>query len=83
MVLLNYPHLSLHGTKKIICVCVYVTLSLLMYCKMDALGIVGCGGLLQHSDRRWLTEYSRKIETYDALSAEMWRMYMGMQLAWR
>jgi len=61
MVLLNYPHLSLHGTKRIICV--YVTPSLLMYCKMDSLRIAGRGGLLRDSDGRWQTEYSRKIVT--------------------
>jgi ribonuclease HI len=49
----------------------------------DTLVLAGCGGLLPDADGRWLTGYSRKIGTCDALSAEMCRMYLGMQLAWR
>jgi hypothetical protein len=49
----------------------------------DSLGHAGCGGLLQNSDDSWLKGYSHKIETYDALCAEIWGMYLGMQLAWR
>ncbi|GAU42748.1 hypothetical protein TSUD_77850 [Trifolium subterraneum] len=43
----------------------------------------GCGGLFRNSDGRWIKGYARKIGTCDALSAEMWGMYLGMQLAWR
>ncbi|GAU41583.1 hypothetical protein TSUD_271920 [Trifolium subterraneum] len=49
----------------------------------DTLELAGCGGLLRDSNGRWLTGYSRKIGTCDSLSAEMWGMYLGMQLAWR
>ena len=49
----------------------------------DTLSIAGCGGLLRNSDGRWLQGYSRKIGACDALSAEMWGMYLGMKLAWR
>ncbi|PNX97212.1 nucleic acid binding protein [Trifolium pratense] len=49
----------------------------------DSLELAGCGGLLCDSDGRWLTRYSRKIGTCDALGAEMWGMYLGMQIAWR
>jgi ribonuclease HI len=46
-------------------------------------GLAGCGGLLRNSDGRWLKGYSHKIGTCDALCAEMWGMYLGMQLARR
>ncbi|CAJ2648154.1 unnamed protein product [Trifolium pratense] len=49
----------------------------------DSLGLAGCGGLFRNSDGRWLKGYSHKIGTCDALCAEMWGMYLGMQLAWR
>jgi len=49
----------------------------------DSLGLAGCGGLFRNLDGRWIKGYSQKIGTYDALCAEMWGMYLGMQLAWR
>ncbi|MCI46118.1 ribonuclease H protein, partial [Trifolium medium] len=49
----------------------------------DSLELAGCGGLQRDSDGRWLTGYSRKIGTCDALGTEMWGMYLGMQIAWR
>ncbi|KAK2452886.1 TMV resistance protein N [Trifolium repens] len=49
----------------------------------DSLGLVVCGGLFRNSDGRWIKGYSRKIGTCDALSDEMWGMYLGMQLSWR
>jgi hypothetical protein len=30
-----------------------------------------------------MKEYARKIETYNALCAEMWGMYLEMKLTWR
>jgi ribonuclease HI len=45
--------------------------------------LAGYSGLLRDSDDRWLTRYSRKIGTCDAISAEMWGCTLGMQLAWR
>lgn len=49
----------------------------------DSLGLAGCGGLIRNSDGRWLKGYTRKIGNCDAFCAEMWGMYLGMQLAWR
>jgi ribonuclease HI len=49
----------------------------------DSLGLAGCGGLFRNSEGRWIKGYARKIGTCDALSAEMWGMYLRMQLAWR
>ncbi|MCI27885.1 non-LTR retroelement reverse transcriptase, partial [Trifolium medium] len=50
----------------------------------DSLGLAGCGGLFLKLDGGWIKGYySRKIGTCDTLSAEMWGMYLGMQLAWR
>ena len=47
----------------------------------DSLGLAGCGGLFWNSEGRWIKGYARKIGTCDALSAEMWGMYLGIQLA--
>ncbi|KAK2400076.1 TMV resistance protein N [Trifolium repens] len=49
----------------------------------DSLGLAGCGSLFWNSEGRWIKEYTRKIGTCDALSVEMWGMYLRMQLAWR
>ncbi|PNX76496.1 ribonuclease H [Trifolium pratense] len=49
----------------------------------DSFDLAGCGGLFRKSDDRLIKGYSRKIGTYDAFSAEMWGMYLGMQLALR
>ncbi|PNX73414.1 ribonuclease H [Trifolium pratense] len=49
----------------------------------DSLDLVGCGGLFRKLDGKWIKGYLSKIETYDDLSAEMWGMYLGMELAWR
>ncbi|MCI28290.1 ribonuclease H protein, partial [Trifolium medium] len=51
-------------------------------CK-DTLGLAGCGGLFRNLEGRWIKGYARKIETRDALCAEMWEMYLEMQLAWK
>ncbi|CAJ2653897.1 unnamed protein product [Trifolium pratense] len=48
----------------------------------NSLGLAGCGGLFRNSGGRWIKGYARKIGTCDALSAEMWGMYLGMKLAW-
>jgi len=47
------------------------------------LGIAGCGGLLRNPGGRWLKGYCRIIGTCDALTAEMWGMFLAMELAWR
>ncbi|GAU24728.1 hypothetical protein TSUD_355570 [Trifolium subterraneum] len=49
----------------------------------DGLGLVGCSGLLRNSDGNWLKGYSRKLGNCDALHAEMWSMYLGLDLARR
>ena len=43
----------------------------------------GCGGLFRDSDGRWIKGYTRKIGVCDALHAEMWDMYLGLEMAWR
>ncbi|PNX74874.1 hypothetical protein L195_g030803 [Trifolium pratense] len=47
----------------------------------DKLGLAGCGGLLMNSYDTWLKGYSRKLGNCDALHAEMWCMYLGLDLA--
>jgi hypothetical protein len=44
----------------------------------DSSGLAGCGVLFRNSDGRWITGYSQKIGTCDALCDEMWGMYLGM-----
>jgi ribonuclease HI len=44
---------------------------------------VGCGGLFRDSDGRWINGFSNKIGVCDALHAEMWGMYLGLDLARR
>ncbi|GAU49093.1 hypothetical protein TSUD_137780 [Trifolium subterraneum] len=48
----------------------------------DRVGLAGRGGLLWDSNGKWIKGYSRKIGSCDALHAEMWGMYVGMNLAW-
>ncbi|GAU31501.1 hypothetical protein TSUD_332760 [Trifolium subterraneum] len=43
----------------------------------------GCGGLFRDSDGRWIKGFTRKIGACDALHAEMWGMYLGIDIAWR
>jgi ribonuclease HI len=47
----------------------------------NSIGLAGCGGLLRDSDGRWIKGYSRKLGDCDALHAEMWGMYLGLDLA--
>ncbi|MCI51897.1 putative non-LTR retroelement reverse transcriptase, partial [Trifolium medium] len=47
----------------------------------NRVGIAGCGGLLRVSDGRWIKGYSQKLGAGDALHAEMWGMYLGLDLA--
>ncbi|KAK2359284.1 SKP1 protein [Trifolium repens] len=49
----------------------------------DRLGLASCGGLLRNSDGTWLKGYSRKLGICDVLHAEMWGMYLGLDLARR
>ena len=43
----------------------------------------GCRGLLRDANGRWIKGFVRKIGACDALHAEMWGMYLGLELAWR
>ncbi|RHN50339.1 putative ribonuclease H-like domain-containing protein [Medicago truncatula] len=43
----------------------------------------GCGGLFRSSDGIWLKGYIRKVGVCDALHAELWGMYLGLDMAWR
>jgi ribonuclease HI len=45
--------------------------------------LAGCGGLLRQSDGTWIKGFSRKIGACDALHAEMWGLYLGLDMAWR
>jgi ribonuclease HI len=46
-------------------------------------GISGCGGLFRNSDGRWIKGYAKKIGSCDAFHAEMWGLYLGLDMAWR
>ena len=43
----------------------------------------GCGGLFRCSDGRWLKGYIKKVGVCDVLHAELWGMYLGLDMAWR
>nr|ABD32321.2 Ribonuclease H [Medicago truncatula] len=45
--------------------------------------IAGCGGLFRDLDGRWIKGYTKKIGACDALHAEMWGLYLGLDMAWR
>ncbi|CAJ2657953.1 unnamed protein product [Trifolium pratense] len=49
----------------------------------DSMNIAGCGDLFRDSDGRWLIGYTQRIGDCDALHAEMWGMYTGMEMARR
>jgi len=47
-------------------------------------GKTGCySGLLRDSNDKWLKGFVCKIGVCDALHAEMWGLYIGLELAWR
>ncbi|MCH88942.1 ribonuclease H protein [Trifolium medium] len=43
----------------------------------------GCGGLFRNSDGRWMKGYIKKIGVCDAFHAELWGMYLGLDMAWK
>jgi ribonuclease HI len=43
----------------------------------------GCGGLFRNSDGRWIKGYFKKIGVCDAFHAELWGMYLGLDMAWK
>jgi ribonuclease HI len=45
--------------------------------------ISGCGGIFRNSDGRWIKGYAKKIGSCDAFHAEMWGLYLGLDMAWR
>jgi hypothetical protein len=45
--------------------------------------ILGCGGLFRNSDGRWIKGYAKKIGPCDAFHAEMWGLYLSLDMAWR
>jgi hypothetical protein len=49
----------------------------------SSLNLSGCGGLLRNSYGICVSSFARKIGSCDALHAEMWGMYIGMDLARR
>jgi len=42
--------------------------------------LVGCGGILRQSDGMWIKGFSCKSGACDALHAEMWGLYLGLDL---
>jgi len=42
--------------------------------------IAWCGSLLHNSKGRWIKGYIRNIGVCDALHAEMWGMYLGLDM---
>jgi ribonuclease HI len=42
-----------------------------------------CCGLFRNSDGHWIKGYSKKIGSCDALHAEMWGVYLELEMAWR
>ncbi|GAU49481.1 hypothetical protein TSUD_286190 [Trifolium subterraneum] len=49
----------------------------------SSIQLSGCGGLLRNNDGICVSSFARKIGSCDALHAEMWGMYIGMDLARR
>jgi ribonuclease HI len=49
----------------------------------SSINLSGCGGLLRNSYGICVSSFARKIGSCDALHAEMWGMYIGMDLARR
>jgi len=45
--------------------------------------IFGCGGIFRDTDGQWIKSYTKKIGACDALHAEMWGLYLGIEMAWR
>ncbi|GAU31578.1 hypothetical protein TSUD_54010 [Trifolium subterraneum] len=43
----------------------------------------GYGGIFRKSDRRWVKDYIKKIGLCDAFYAELWGMYLGLDMAWK
>jgi len=45
--------------------------------------LAGCGGLLRDFDGRWIKGYTKKIGLCDTFYAELWGMYMSLDIVWR
>lgn len=45
--------------------------------------ISSCGGIFCDADGKWIKGYTKKIGACDALHAEMWVLYLGIEMAWR
>lgn len=43
----------------------------------------GCGGLLRDATGRWIKGFARRIETCTTLLADMWRMWIGVEMAYQ
>jgi hypothetical protein len=41
----------------------------------------GCGGLFRNSNGRWTKGYAKKIGSCDVFHAEMWGLYLGLDMA--
>lgn len=42
----------------------------------------GCGGVVRYSTGKWIFGFRMYIDRLDALSAEMWSIWKGLDLAW-
>lgn len=49
----------------------------------DGWGIAGCANLFRDSEGRWIKDYTKKIGACDNLQAEMWALYLRLDMAWR
>lgn len=49
-------------------------------CEHD--GAAGCGGVFCDSEGKWIIGFSRGLGALDDLSAEVWGIFTGLQLAW-
>jgi len=45
--------------------------------------LAGYDRLLHQPDGKWIKGFSRKIGACDALHAEMWGLYVRLDMAWR
>lgn len=48
--------------------------------KKDA-GIAGCGGLMRNTDGGWLCGFAKSLGCCHAFIAELWGVYLGLQIA--
>ncbi|XP_016178430.1 uncharacterized protein LOC107620837 [Arachis ipaensis] len=45
-------------------------------------GKAGCGGLIRNSDGSWVMDFTRNLGVCSAYMAELWGLYLGLEMAW-